>query len=182
MDRVSKIKNGESEKFVIVFSDEIGWHTSQIERRLNSLGVKTQILSLSTCSISIDCSKEELLYRNFHGHPNCCFIRGIEGGSLEEVTRRLAVLHQLKVLGVTVINSAKGIENSVDKYMTSFLLRVHDIPTPDSWVLEGATYSLNFINNLIDKEHYLVIKPLFMSRKYSRIQKRLLMQRSYPDY
>ena len=46
--------------------------------------------------------------------PSCCFVRGIAGGSLEQITRRLAILHQLEFLGIPIVNSGRGIENSVD--------------------------------------------------------------------
>jgi tetrahydromethanopterin:alpha-L-glutamate ligase len=46
-------------------------------------------------------------------------VRGIAGGSFEQVTKRLGVLHALRELGVPVYNDASAIERSVDKSMTS---------------------------------------------------------------
>ena len=62
------------------------------------------------------------------------------------------------------MNSGKGIENSVDKCMTSFLLRMHDISTPDCWVLEDRKSSFKLINRLLDDGRSLVIKPIFGSQ------------------
>ena len=96
--------------------------------------------------------------------PSCCFVRGIAGGSLEQITRRLAILHQLEFLGIPIVNSGRGIENSVDKCMTSFLLRMQDIPTPDCWVLEDKVTGITLINRLLEEGRKLVIKPIFGSQ------------------
>ena len=66
------------------------------------------------------------------------FVRAIAGGSFEEVTRRLGVLHALRELGVPVWNDARAIERCVDKSMTSFLLARAGLPTPPTWAVEGA--------------------------------------------
>ena len=85
---------------LIIFSDEIGWHTDQLQIGLKFLGIKTRILNLSSTDILIDCTKDNFVTRNFNTNLSCCFVRGIEGGTLEQITRRLAILHQLKFLGI----------------------------------------------------------------------------------
>ncbi|MDA9718774.1 RimK family alpha-L-glutamate ligase [Betaproteobacteria bacterium] len=163
MDRVGKVSN-EKKREVIIFSDEIGWHTDQLQIGLNRSGITSRILNLSSVDIFIDCAKDKFVLRNFKTNPSCCFVRGIEGGTLEQVTRRLAILHQLESLGVPIVNSGKGIENSVDKCMTSFLLRMQDISTPDCWALEDKATSIKLINRLLDEGRNLVIKPIFGSQ------------------
>ena len=163
MDRAGEVSNGKNGE-VVIFSDEIGWHTDHLEIGLKLLGIKTRILNLSSVDIFIDCAKDTFVTRNFSVNPSCCFVRGIEGGTLEQVTRRLAILHQLEFLGIPIVNSGKGIENSVDKCMTSFLLRMHNISTPDCWVLEDRKSSFKLINRLLDDGRSLVIKPIFGSQ------------------
>ena len=163
MDRAGKVINGKKGE-VIIFSDEIGWHIDQLQVGFSLLGVKTKILNLSSIGIFIDCAKDNFVMRNFNTNLGCCFVRGIEGGTLEQITRRLAILHQLEFLGFPIVNSGKGIENSVDKCMTSFLLRMHDISTPDCWVLEDRKSSFKLINRLLDDGRSLVIKPIFGSQ------------------
>ena len=163
MDRAGKLSNGKTGE-IVIFSDEVGWHTDQLQIGLNLSGIKTRILNLSSVDIFIDCAKDNFVIRNFNANPSCCFVRGIEGGTLEQVTRRLAVLHQLEFLGIPIVNSGKGIENSVDKCMTSFLLRMQNISTPDCWVLEDKATSIELINRLLDEGRNLVIKPIFGSQ------------------
>ena len=163
MDRAGKVSNGKKGE-IVIFSDEPGWHIDQLKIGLNLSGIKTRILNLSSIDVFIDCAKDNFIMRNFNMSPSCCFVRGIAGGSLEQITRRLAILHQLEFLGIPIVNSGRGIENSVDKCMTSFLLRMQDIPTPDCWVLEDKATGITLINRLLDEGRKLVIKPIFGSQ------------------
>src|SRR5205085_12381341 len=70
--------------------------------------------------------------------PDAAIVRGIAGGSFEQVTKRLGILHALRELGVPVYNDARAIERSVDKSMTSLLLRAAGVPTPRTWAMESA--------------------------------------------
>ncbi len=67
--------------------------------------------------------------------PDAVFVRGVPGGTLEQVVYYLDVLHALRHLGVLVYNDGRAIERSVDKGMTSFLLHAAGIPTPPTWVI-----------------------------------------------
>jgi RimK family alpha-L-glutamate ligase len=68
-------------------------------------------------------------------------------------------LHRLEKLGVRVINSASGIERTVDKYYTSFLLADAGILTPRTLVAEDFETALAACREMGD----VVIKPLFGS-------------------
>ena len=57
MDRAGKVSNGKNRE-VIIFSDEIGWHTGQLQIGLNLSGIKTRVLNLSSIDIFIDCAKD----------------------------------------------------------------------------------------------------------------------------
>ena len=57
----------------------------------------------------------------------------VPGGSFEQVTLYLGVLHALRELGVTVWNDARAIERCVDKSTTTFFLQRAGIPTPWTW-------------------------------------------------
>ena len=43
MDRAGKVSNGKKGE-IIIFSDEIGWHTDQLQIGFNLSGIKTRIL------------------------------------------------------------------------------------------------------------------------------------------
>ncbi len=93
--------------------------------------------------------------------PKAVFVRGVAGGTLQQITTRLNILHMLKALGVTVYNDGKAIERTVDKAMTSFLLQQAGIATPKTWVCESRQQAHELIANNAEQ---LVIKPLFGSQ------------------
>jgi RimK family alpha-L-glutamate ligase len=100
----------------------------------------------------------------FDALPDGAFVRGVPGGTLEEVVFYLDVLHALRRLGVLVYNPAHAVERSVDKGMTSFLLHEADIPTPPSWVLRDPDAARERLEHELGRGHELVLKPLFGSQ------------------
>ena len=67
-------------------------------------------------------------------------------------------------MGVTVYNTPRAIERTVDKPLTSLLLSRSGLPTPTTWICESAEHA----NAILEKEtrhgHQLVLKPLFGSQ------------------
>ncbi|PKO49894.1 MAG: RimK family alpha-L-glutamate ligase [Betaproteobacteria bacterium HGW-Betaproteobacteria-21] len=96
--------------------------------------------------------------------PLAAIVRGIAGGSLEQVTKRLGILHALRELGVPVYNDARAIERSVDKSMTSFLLHRAGIATPPAWALESEAQARRLVMTETAAGRCVVLKPLFGSQ------------------
>ena len=96
--------------------------------------------------------------------PDAALVRGIAGGSFEQVTKRLGVLHALRELGVAIYNDARAIERSVDKSMTSLLLHAAGVATPPTWALESAALAQRLVTRESAAGHALVLKPLFGSQ------------------
>lgn len=96
--------------------------------------------------------------------PAGVFVRGVPGGSLEQVIMRLDVLHLLSRQGVLVYNQPLAIERTVDKAMTSALLRMAGIPTPPTWVAESPERLRALVNDALRDGRQLVVKPLFGSQ------------------
>ena len=93
--------------------------------------------------------------------PDGVFVRAIPAGTFEQVTLRLSLLHALRELGVPVYNDARGVEKSVDKAMTSFLLHRAAIATPLAWVTEDVVIARRWLIKETDMANELVMKPLF---------------------
>jgi RimK family alpha-L-glutamate ligase len=88
-------------------------------------------------------------------------VRFVPGGSFEEVTLYLGVLHALRELGVVVWNDARAIERCVDKSTTTFLLERAGVPTPRTFAKSSRSEAETFTAALISQGHKLVQKPLF---------------------
>ena len=100
------------------------------------------------------------------------FVRAIPGGSLEQIIFRMDALYRLEAAGVHVINSAKVIERTVDKYYTSWLLEQAGLPTPRTIVTERFEDALQAFEELGGD---VIVKPIFGS------EGRGMMRVSDPD-
>lgn len=96
--------------------------------------------------------------------PDAAFVRGVPGGSLEEVVFYLDILHALKLAGVPVYNDGRAVERSVDKAMTTFLLHRAGLPSPATWVTRERAEALTIAERELKAGNMLVSKPLFGSQ------------------
>ena len=145
---------------VIVFTDDAGWHGAQLKQAFLARGVEPIFASLQDCVIDLSGKQPHIQIPHIDELPKAVFVRGIAGGTLQQITARLNILHMLKALGVHVYNDGKAIERTVDKAMTSFLHHYAGIATPQTWVCESRHHA----HDIIDKNTQLVIKPLFGSQ------------------
>ncbi|MBL1140770.1 MAG: RimK family alpha-L-glutamate ligase [Proteobacteria bacterium] len=154
----------ELQRKVAIVTDDPGWHGRQLVAALKDHGLDSQYLSLTDCTIEIGGNGQELHFPGFEQIPFAFFIRGVPGGTLEQVIFRLDILHALHDSGITVYNTPRAIERTVDKPLTSLLLSRAGLPTPTTWICE----SIDKAEAILDKEtrdgHKLVLKPLFGSQ------------------
>ena len=150
---------------VAIMTDEIGWHTRQLQAALRERGAVGRCVDLADCRIDTGSSWHGLVIPGFGPSlPDAALVRGIAGGTFEQVTKRLGVLHALRELGVPVYNDARAIERSVDKAMTSLLLHAARIPTPPTWATESVAHAQRIAMREGAAGHALVLKPLFGSQ------------------
>lgn len=149
---------------IAIFTDEPekrgGWHGAQLAQAFTTRNVEAVFVSLQDCMINCSGEKPNIQIPCFDSLPKAAFVRGIAGGTLQQITTRLNILHMLKMLGVTIYNDGRAIERTVDKAMTSFLLHQAGIATPQTWVCESRHHA----HDIISKNTQLVIKPLFGSQ------------------
>ncbi|MGB1800239.1 MAG: ATP-grasp domain-containing protein [Gammaproteobacteria bacterium] len=157
---------------VAIITDDPGWHGRQLTSALKEYGLESQYLSLSDCAIEISGQEQglgkeqrkELVFPGFEQMPLGFFIRGVPGGTLEQVIFRLDILHALKDSGITVYNSPRSIERTVDKPLTSLLLSRAGLPTPTTWICESIEQANSILNRETKDGSQLVLKPLFGSQ------------------
>ncbi|WP_158922521.1 RimK family alpha-L-glutamate ligase [Acidisphaera sp. S103] len=143
--------------------DTEDWHARRLMRAFAARGITVVPFRLSDAAFDTGHPHGLALPGFDDGLPNAVLVRSISGGSFEEVTRRLGVLHALREQGVLVWNDARAIERCVDKSTTSFFLAHAGIATPPTWAVEGQAAALK----VADREcptGPLVLKPLFGSQ------------------
>jgi tetrahydromethanopterin:alpha-L-glutamate ligase len=147
---------------IALWSDTPGWHCRKLKAAFTALGVDTRNVAPQSCEF--DTTRASGLYIPGFGDelPAGVFVRGIPAGSFEQVTFRLSVLHALEARGVPIYNSARMIERTVDKAMTSFLLHSAGVSTPATWVTESVPRARRRLMQETSREEgALVVKPLF---------------------
>lgn len=150
---------------IAVFTDLPGWHGVRLREAFAARGAESRFVLLRDCALELCTNSARLRLPGFaDGLPDAAFVRGVAGGSLEEVVFRLDVLHALEAMGIAVYNSARAIERSVDKSLTSFLLAHGGLPTPPTLVTCDELEAQDWVRRETLARHRLVCKPLFGSQ------------------
>jgi RimK family alpha-L-glutamate ligase len=149
---------------VAIVTDDPGWHGRQLKEALAAHGLSSQYVSSMDCHMDIGEPGTEINLPGFNNMPLAVFVRGVPGGTLEQVIFRLNILHALNEMGIVVYNNPRGIERTVDKVMTSFLLKQAGIPTPNTWVCEAKEKAEFIYQQECGQGRKLVSKPLFGSQ------------------
>lgn len=148
-----------------VFTDDPGWHGKRLREAFAARGREAVFISLKDCALDLVPGKPGVHIPGFEDElPQGVFVRGVPGGTLQQVIARLDILHALKLLNVIVYNDARAIERTVDKAMTSFLLHRAQVATPVTWACESRVHAHNVFLRETMAGRSLVIKPLFGSQ------------------
>jgi tetrahydromethanopterin:alpha-L-glutamate ligase len=144
-------------------TEEPGWHGEVLATALGRRNITVSFVTVMDCRFDLNTRYGIVIPGFENALPDGVFVRSVPGGTLEQVIARLDILHALRESGVPVYNDARAIERSVDKAMTSFLLRRANLPIPDTWVTEQARQARNLVlrAQMLGKE--IVLKPLFGS-------------------
>jgi tetrahydromethanopterin:alpha-L-glutamate ligase len=147
---------------IALMIDDVDWHAHVLLRAFAALGAEAVPVRLASCAFETE-RRHGIEIPGFDALPDAVLVRAIGGGSFEEVTRRLGILHGLRELRMPVWNDARAIERCVDKSMTSFLLVLAGVPTPATWAVEGAESARGILARELPNGP-LVLKPLFGSQ------------------
>lgn len=148
---------------IVLFIEDSGhdWHAKRLTRALEARGASVVATTLKLCAFDTRMASG-LDIPGFAGMlPSGAFVRSVSTGSLEQITKRLGILHALRESGVRVWNDARAIERCVDKSTATFLFQRAGLPTPPTRVVEGQQSALAHARAL---GHPLVVKPLFGSQ------------------
>lgn len=135
------------------------WHVEALVKALEERGILTNRFPITRLVARISDEPRVRVWEHILEGYDAMIVRSIPAGSLEQIIFRVDVLHRLEDLGVRVVNSARTIERTVDKYYTSALLEDADIPTPRTVVTERFDEAMEAFKELGD----VVVKPLFGS-------------------
>lgn len=146
---------------IVLFGDGRDWHGKSLLRAFKRRGIAPLVAPLTNCGFSTE-TATGLAIPGLGDHcPEGAFVRFIPGGSFEQVTLYLGVLHALRELGVTVWNDARAVERCVDKSTTTFFLQRAGLPTPRTFATVDRNEAEEIVATVIGEGRKLVQKPLF---------------------
>jgi len=146
---------------IVLFGDGRDWHGRSLLRAFKRRGIKPVVAPLARCGFSTETATGLAIPGLGDHRPEGAFVRFIPGGSFEQVTLYLGLLHGLRELGVTVWNDARAIERCVDKSTTTFFLQKAGLPTPRTFAGVDRANAEEIVTRLAAEGHRLVQKPLF---------------------
>jgi len=149
---------------IAIVTEEPGWHGAELRRSLLTRRIEPRFLSLRSCRLDLAGAGPSVVLPGFaDGLPDGMMVRDVPGGTQEQVVLRLDLLHALREQGVRVYNDARAIERTVDKALTSFLLRRAGLPCPPTCVTEAPEEARAFLVSETASGNEVVAKPLFGS-------------------
>ena len=146
---------------IVMFGDGRDWHGKSLSRAFKRHGITPLLAPLNQCGFSTGTASGLFIPGLGDRLPNGAFVRFIPGGTFEEVTLYLGVLHALRELGVVVWNDARAIERCVDKSTTTFFLQKSGLPTPRTFARVSHAEAEAITTTFLAEGRKLVQKPLF---------------------
>ncbi len=144
---------------IAVLAARAGWHTQELQRAAAERGHEATVLPYEGLVATIGRTPALRSLSTQLDAVDAVLARIIPSGSLEQIIFRVDALHRLEDRGVSVLNSPRAIERTVDKFWTSALLEQCGIPTPYTIVCDNAEEATAAFRALGD----VIVKPLFGS-------------------
>lgn len=150
---------------VAVVGEPEGWHVGRLTRRLAGMGHAAEVVRWREIGAAIDAGGERFTPRTLD-EARAVMVRGMPGGipagdRLEPVVLRMDVLARLAARGVAVVNSPRGLEAAIDKYLAAARLAAAGVPVPRCHAVQGRAAAERAWHDLGGD---CVLKPIFGSR------------------
>jgi ribosomal protein S6--L-glutamate ligase len=160
---------------LVVLGSEAGWHAEQLRHAACRLGASISFASYESLAAQLSpsgevrfvCSAGELDLQTL------IIARTMPAGTLEQITFRLAMLHEFARRGGRVINSPRALELAIDKFATLAIVASLGYPIPATRVVQSRSEALDAFAELGGD---CVVKPIFggEGRGVMRIQDKQL--------
>lgn len=144
---------------IVTLAARPGWHTEELERAARERGHQHHLCRYEDLTALLGAGSSLRAGAVALDDADAVIARIIPSGTLEQIIFRMDALHRLSERGVRVVNTARAIERSVDKFWTSALLQQAGLPTPETVVTESMEEALCAFRRMGDA----IVKPLFGS-------------------
>jgi RimK family alpha-L-glutamate ligase len=156
---------------VLILSARTGWHTDELCRALAARGHHARVSPYE--SLAAEFGRRSDLKTDTATSVfdvDAVLARIIPNGSLEQIIFRVNALHWIEQRGIPVVNSARAIERSVDKFYTTALLQEAGLPVPETVVCDRADAAMEAIRRMLASGGEVIVKPIFGSMGHGLVR------------
>jgi RimK family alpha-L-glutamate ligase len=156
---------------VLILSARTGWHTDELCRALTARGHHPRVALYE--SLAAEFGRRGDLKAEPDASVfdvDAVLARIIPNGSLEQIIFRVDALHWIEQRGIPVVNSARAIERSVDKFFTTALLQESGLPVPETVVCDRAAAAMEAIRRMLASGGEVIVKPIFGSMGHGLVR------------
>ena len=156
---------------VLILSARTGWHTDELCRALAARGHHAHVSPYE--SLAAEFGRRSDLKTDTDTSVfdvDAVLARIIPNGSLEQIIFRVNALHWIEQRGIPVVNSARAIERSVDKFYTTALLQEAGLPVPETVVCDRADAAMEAIRRMLASGGEVIVKPIFGSMGHGLVR------------
>ena len=140
------------------------WHFSQLNRAAMAKNIQLIPFAWDHMKVVIDADRcsEFFVGDRPIADFDCILTRTMSPGSLQQIVFRMDLLQQIESqLGIAVINPAKTVEASVDKYLSLEKIRSAGVRVPRTLVSQNLDAAMSHFDRLAGD---VVAKPIFGSQ------------------
>ena len=152
---------------VLILSARTGWHTDELCRALAARGHHARVAAYESLVARLGERSNDLNVSNDSNSSlftvDAVLPRIIPNGSLEQIIFRVNALNWIEQRGIPVVNSARAIERSVDKFYATALLQEAGLPVPETVVCDSADKAMEAIRRMLASGAEVIVKPIFGS-------------------
>jgi RimK family alpha-L-glutamate ligase len=156
---------------VLILSARTGWHTDELCRALAARGHQTRVAPYE--SLAAEFGQRSDLKADPDTSVfdvDAVLARIIPNGSLEQIIFRVNALHWIEERGIPVVNSARAIERSVDKFYATARLQEARLPVPETIVCDRADVAMEAIRRMLASGGEVIVKPIFGSMGHGLVR------------
>lgn len=137
-----------------------GWHSNQLRQAAESLGCDLCVATYESMRATVGSGRTE--FTCDAGSVNdfdAVLTRTMPAGSFEQITFRLAILHQLQSEGrVAIVNPPRSLEIAIDKFATLAHVAKLGFEVPETVVVQSRAEAIQAFHSLGGD---CVVKPIF---------------------
>jgi ribosomal protein S6--L-glutamate ligase len=151
---------------ILVLGPDNGWHADRLRQAAKHCGDHIEWARYESVAARLSDRKGRVATCEVGDPPRRLALedfdhvlsRTMPNGSLEEITFRLSVLHEVDGRGPRVTNSAASMEIAIDKYRTLSRIDKLGFPVPETEIVQSRREGLEAFDRLGGD---VVVKPLF---------------------